>query len=68
MFLHHGLLVGPTGIKLSKSNRDTGIRDLRARGMSPAAVLGLAAFVCGLRAERELAGLRNRGAVHVILM
>ena len=48
MFLHHPLLYAPTGVKLSKSNRDTGIRELRARGLSAADVLGLAAARAGL--------------------
>ena len=31
-YLHHPLIHGPTGAKLSKANRDTGIRELRAGG------------------------------------
>ena len=34
-FLHHPLLMKSAGQKLSKSDGDTGIRDLRAKGMSP---------------------------------
>lgn len=49
-FLHHPLLTHPDGAKLSKSNRDTGLRDLRAAGHSAAAVLGLAAHRAGLQA------------------
>ena len=48
VFLHHPLLHGDTGVKLSKSNRDTGIRELRAQGLSPADVIGLAAARAGL--------------------
>jgi glutamyl-Q tRNA(Asp) synthetase len=48
VFLHHPLLHASTGVKLSKSNRDTGIRELRARGLSGADVLGLAAARAGL--------------------
>jgi glutamyl-Q tRNA(Asp) synthetase len=48
VFLHHPLLYGTTGVKLSKSNRDTGIRDLRAQGLSAEDVLGLAAAGAGL--------------------
>jgi hypothetical protein len=33
---------------LSKSNRDTGLRELRARGLSAEDVLGLAAAQAGL--------------------
>jgi len=51
VFCHHGLLFRSDGTKLSKSNRDTGVRDLRARGMTGAAVLGRAAFEAGLQAE-----------------
>jgi glutamyl-tRNA synthetase/glutamyl-Q tRNA(Asp) synthetase len=48
-FLHHTLLMGPDGLKLSKSRGDTGIRELRAAGVAPAEVLARA---------RELASLR----------
>ena len=41
-FLHHPLVRHPGGAKLSKSNRDTGIRELRARGLSAGQVLELA--------------------------
>ena len=36
--------------KLSKSDRDSGIRDLRAAGWSPEAVIGQAAALVGLAA------------------
>jgi glutamyl-Q tRNA(Asp) synthetase len=42
VFLHHGLVRGPSGGKLSKSSRDTGIRELRAAGWSAAEVLARA--------------------------
>jgi glutamyl/glutaminyl-tRNA synthetase len=42
VFLHHPLVMKAPGQKLSKSDRDTGIRDLRARGLDPRAVLALA--------------------------
>jgi glutamyl-Q tRNA(Asp) synthetase len=48
VFAHHRLLVGDTGLKLSKSNGDTGIRELRGRGLSAPDVLGLAAARAGL--------------------
>jgi glutamyl-Q tRNA(Asp) synthetase len=48
LFLHHPLLYAQTGVKLSKSNRDTGIRELRAQGLSAEDVLGLAAARAGL--------------------
>lgn len=34
-FLHHGLIMKSPGQKLSKSDGDTGIRELRARGWTP---------------------------------
>ncbi len=47
-FLHHPLIRHPGGTKLSKANRDTGLRDLRAAGHAPAALLGQAAALSGL--------------------
>ena len=41
-FLHHTLLRKPGGAKLSKSDGDTGVRELRAAGMSPSDVIALA--------------------------
>jgi glutamyl-Q tRNA(Asp) synthetase len=51
VFLHHPLILKPGGEKLSKSSGDTGIRELRAAGETPAAVLGRAAHLTGLQAE-----------------
>jgi glutamyl-Q tRNA(Asp) synthetase len=48
VFCHHPLLRSPTGEKLSKANRDTGLRDLRAAGWTAGDVLGRAAEACGL--------------------
>jgi glutamyl-tRNA synthetase/glutamyl-Q tRNA(Asp) synthetase len=48
VFLHHPLIRGESGAKLSKSSGDTGIRELRGAGVSPAAVLGRAAWLTGL--------------------
>lgn len=54
-FLHHPLLRHPDGAKLSKSNRDTGLADLRAAGWSAGGALGEAACRAGLLpASREL--------------
>lgn len=47
-YLHHPLILKPDGTKLSKSSRDTGVRDLRAAGWSAGRVLGLAARAAGL--------------------
>lgn len=52
-FLHHPLLLRPDGAKLSKSNRDTGVRDLRAAGWSAERVIGEAAHRAGLLPEPE---------------
>lgn len=51
-FLHHPLIRRHDGAKLSKSNHDTGVRDLRAAGWSPERVLGAAAHAVGL-VDRE---------------
>lgn len=48
VYLHHPLVHRPDGLKLSKANRDAGVRDLRAAGHSPAEVIGLAAHAVGL--------------------
>ena len=39
IFVHHPLIMKSAGQKLSKSDRDTGVRDLRAAGWSPSQVL-----------------------------
>jgi glutamyl-tRNA synthetase/glutamyl-Q tRNA(Asp) synthetase len=63
VFLHHPLILSPSGDKLSKANRDTGLRELRARGWTADRVLGDAAYRAGLlpQARRldagELAGV-----------
>lgn len=54
-YMHHQLIRHGSGAKLSKSNRDTGVRDLRAAGRSPGWVLGQAAYLTGLiDSPREL--------------
>ena len=47
-FLHHPLVMTREGRKLSKSSGDTGIRELRARGIPPETVIGMAAAAAGL--------------------
>ncbi len=47
-YLHHPLIYGKTGEKLSKAAADTGVRVLRARGVPPEAVVGRAAAAVGL--------------------
>ena len=48
VFVHHPLILKAPGEKLSKSSGDTGVRELRAAGVSPAEVIGRAAAACGL--------------------
>jgi glutamyl/glutaminyl-tRNA synthetase len=49
MLLHHPLVVHTDGTKLSKSQGDTGIAELRDAGWSAARVLGQAAWLGGLQ-------------------
>jgi glutamyl-tRNA synthetase/glutamyl-Q tRNA(Asp) synthetase len=53
VYLHHGLVRRPDGAKLSKANRDAGVRALREAGYRPADVIGLAAHACGLTSSRQ---------------
>jgi len=48
-FLHHPLVLGPSGRKLSKASGDAGVRELRAAGASAADVIGHAAAAVGLQ-------------------
>ena len=48
LYVHHPLLVSPSGVKLSKANRDIGITDLRATGLPAEEVIGRAAAAAGL--------------------
>jgi len=50
-FFHHPLIRNPSGVKLSKTAGDMGLRELRAAGISPAEVLGRAAMLVGLQDE-----------------
>jgi glutamyl-Q tRNA(Asp) synthetase len=47
-FFHHPLVMKTPAQKLSKADRDTSIRDLRAAGLSAADVIGRAAAAVGL--------------------
>jgi glutamyl/glutaminyl-tRNA synthetase len=51
VFLHHPLIMKSPTQKLSKSDGDSGIADLRVRGWTPEQVLGHAAALAGLRAS-----------------
>ncbi len=54
-FLHHPLVLKPGGAKLSKSDRDTGVHEMRNAGWGPERTLGAAAAAVGLlRRERAL--------------
>jgi glutamyl/glutaminyl-tRNA synthetase len=49
IFVHHPLVMKSPVQKLSKSDRDTGVRDLRASGWKPSQVVGHAAWLAGLQ-------------------
>jgi glutamyl-Q tRNA(Asp) synthetase len=53
-FYHHPLIMRPDGEKLSKASGATGVRELRAAGETPAAVIGLAAAAVGLIDGQDL--------------
>ncbi|HEU4829870.1 MAG TPA: glutamate--tRNA ligase family protein [Gemmatimonadales bacterium] len=48
-YLHHPLILKPSGEKLSKASGDSGLRELRESGCQPSDVLGRAAFLAGLQ-------------------
>jgi glutamyl-tRNA synthetase/glutamyl-Q tRNA(Asp) synthetase len=52
VFLHHELLMKNPSQKLSKSDRDTGVRDLRAQGWSAEAVIDRAIALAGQSRDR----------------
>lgn len=52
-FLHHPLIMKSASQKLSKSDRDTGVRDLRAAGRPPESVIGEAAARAGFIAVKR---------------
>ena len=52
-FFHHPLIIKPDGEKLSKSSRDTGVRELGAAGADVSTVIGLAAAAVGLVAPGQ---------------
>ena len=47
-FLHHKLVMKTAALKLSKSDGDTGVRDLRANGWNAAAVIDRATRLAGM--------------------
>ena len=71
VFVHHPLIRKASGAKLSKSAGDSGVRELRAAGLTAGAVLGRAAHAIGLISEPrevgmgDLAGIFDRsGLIH----
>lgn len=60
-FLHHPLIMKSADQKLSKSDGDTGVRDLRARGWAPEQVIEKAmSVVAGDRAAEDREGSEAR--------
>lgn len=57
-FLHHGLIMKDATQKLSKADRDTGVRDLRAAGATPEELFGRALYAADL-AESDTALARR---------
>ena len=55
-FLHHPLVMKSPAQKISKSDGDTGVRDLRRAGWSAARVIGHAAWLAGLQPAGEPIG------------
>lgn len=53
VFAHHPLIMKTATQKLSKSDRDSGVRDLRDAGWSAADVIGYAAHLAGLLGQPE---------------
>jgi glutamyl-Q tRNA(Asp) synthetase len=62
-FYHHALVMHPDGEKLSKSRGDTGVREMRAAGSSPADVLGAAAVLAGMKSEPGPISIDEIGAI-----
>ena len=54
-FAHHPLVMKSATQKLSKSDGDTGVRDLRSRGWTPTKVIGEAARLAGWTSGEPLA-------------
>jgi glutamyl-tRNA synthetase/glutamyl-Q tRNA(Asp) synthetase len=63
LFLHHPLIRGPSGSKLSKRDGSTGVRELRAAGVAPEDVLGEAAFLTGLLPTKRAIGAADLGSL-----
>ena len=59
IFIHHPLIMKSSSQKLSKSDRDSGVRDLRAAEWSAARLIGQAAFLAGVQASPEPVAARD---------
>ncbi len=66
-FFHHSLIMKTPTQKLSKSDGDTGVRDLRARGWSAAEVIGEAAARAGLIPQPRPFSVRDCGGLPALL-
>jgi glutamyl-tRNA synthetase/glutamyl-Q tRNA(Asp) synthetase len=71
LFLHHPLIAHPDGRKLSKSDGETGLRELRASGWTVERLLGRAGFALGLTKGEplpfsELVARMRDSAGHVV--
>ncbi len=53
-FVHHPLILGPDGAKLSKSDGDTSVRELRKAGVTAPELIGRAAAAVGLTEATRL--------------
>jgi glutamyl-tRNA synthetase/glutamyl-Q tRNA(Asp) synthetase len=62
-FLHHPLILKPSGEKLSKASGDTGIAELRAAGVKPAWLLGAAAHLGGLLPDARPVAAADLGEI-----
>ena len=62
-FLHHPLLLDARGAKLSKRDGATGIREMRAAGKTPEAILGEAACLTGLQSAAHRVSARELGGL-----
>ena len=65
-FAHHPLVMKSETQKLSKSDGDSGIRDLRSQGWSASDVLGHAAGIAGLAAGRAPVDARDLGSLFTV--
>jgi glutamyl-Q tRNA(Asp) synthetase len=62
-FVHHPLVMKSATQKLSKSDGDSGVRDLRAGGWTAAQVIGHAATLVGLQADQRPLAARDVAAL-----